>query len=263
MYFFYASKVIWPLIAPLNLACYLLLLAVLPLKFCKKHSSFFLISGLVLMFVGGMLPVGNNLMVYLESRYDRPDLPENIAGFIVPGGYLRTDISYYRGEVQLNDNADRIFKAMELGNKYDNALIVFSGKSSGVIEKTRAEDEDTEDFLRQLDYPDNMTVYEAKSHNTFDNILLSRNYVSPEPSENWVVITSAYHMPRTMAVANSIGWNLIPYPTDYRTTGMYSFWPKPFNVLQNFTLLETSVKEIVGMVAYRLSGRITPMAKEN
>ena len=57
-----------------------------------------------------------------------------------------------------------------------------------------------------------------KSRNTYENILFSKNIAQPKNNENWLVITSAFHLKRVLNVAEKLKWQLIPYATDFQTT---------------------------------------------
>ena len=82
--------------------------------------------------------------------------------------------------------------------------------------------------------------------------------VKPEPEENWVLITAAYHIPRSVGSFRKKGWRVIPYPVDYRSTG------KIINLSFLVGFLEATVvahwlHEWVGLAAYRFLGKTSEL----
>ena len=96
-------------------------------------------------------------------------------------------------------------------------------------------------------------VLEAASRNTWENFVFSRAIVKPKPGQSWVLVTSAFHMPRAMAIATKTGWPMLAWPSDYSTAAdnHFEFIEFPDN-LKRFDL---AVHENIGLLAYRLTGR--------
>lgn len=97
-------------------------------------------------------------------------------------------------------------------------------------------------------------MLEGQSRNTAENARLSLSLATPAPGETWVLVTSAFHMPRAMRSFEVAGWPvLVAWPVDYRTArfGDGIGW----NLTYNLTVLDTAFRELVGQLAYRLTGR--------
>jgi uncharacterized SAM-binding protein YcdF (DUF218 family) len=78
--------------------------------------------------------------------------------------------------------------------------------------------------------------------------------VGPARGENWVVVTSAAHLPRTMACFQAAGWNVIPQPADYQ--GLVAAWePGSYRVADNLSRLDVALHEWIGLGYYRVTGR--------
>jgi len=108
-------------------------------------------------------------------------------------------------------------------------------------------------FSRLTDL-DQRIEYESQSRNTFENVIHSQAMVSPLSHENWVVITSAFHMPRTMGIFCRQNWTVIPYPVDhYAEKG--NLLRIDFDFINNLQILSIAVREWVGLLAYRLTGK--------
>ena len=83
-----------------------------------------------------------------------------------------------------------------------------------------------------------------------------RSSSTPKPGENWLLVTSAFHMPRSVGLFRKVGFPVIPWPVDYRTSGAEGiglFRDNPADSLQTTT---TAIREWIGLAAYWLSGRI-------
>ena len=94
---------------------------------------------------------------------------------------------------------------------------------------------------------------ERKSRNTWENGLFTKELVVPKAGESWMLITTAWHMPRALGVFCKVGWDVIPYPVDFQTKPGYLL-----NINWNFSVhlqgLVTAVKAWIGLVAYKLLG---------
>jgi uncharacterized SAM-binding protein YcdF (DUF218 family) len=88
---------------------------------------------------------------------------------------------------------------------------------------------------------------------------MTRDLVAPKPGERWLLVTSAFHMPRSIGVFRAIGFEVEAYPVDWRTRGWVDVrWP--FEKLSaGLARTDVAVHEWVGLIAYRLSGRITEL----
>ena len=101
--------------------------------------------------------------------------------------------------------------------------------------------------------PDRLRL-EAASRNTAENAAMTRALLTPEAGQRWLLVTSAYHMPRAVAAFCAAGWTgLIPYPVDYRSPGDGAGW----RFSENADALATALREWIGLAAYRLTGRAT------
>ncbi|MBY5974862.1 YdcF family protein [Ferrimonas balearica] len=108
-------------------------------------------------------------------------------------------------------------------------------------------------FLRQGLALERM-LFESQSRNTAENARRSFALVKPAPGESWVLVTSAFHMPRALRSFERAGWTgLVPWPVDYRTAqfGDDVGW----NLMRNLEVLGIAVNEYAGQLAYRLAGR--------
>jgi uncharacterized SAM-binding protein YcdF (DUF218 family) len=96
---------------------------------------------------------------------------------------------------------------------------------------------------------------EDKSHNTVENALFSKALADPKPGERWLLVTSAYHMPRAIGIFRRAGFAVDAYPVDWRTRGRVDL-VMPFDSLTGgLRRTDTAVREWVGLAAYRITGQ--------
>jgi uncharacterized SAM-binding protein YcdF (DUF218 family) len=213
------------------------------------------IASLVLLAIAGLSPLGNMLILPLEERFpawdasgDAPD------GLVVLGGAVTPDIAAARNDMALNEAAERMTATVELARRYPNARIIFSGGDGGLIYGGNESDAALRLFARLGLAADRVAV-EDRSRNTFENALFSKRIAEPKAGERWLLVTSAYHLPRAMGMFRRVGFPVEPYPVDWRTRGLEDAW-RPFPTLaEGLRRTDTAVREWAGLVIYWLSGR--------
>ena len=98
-------------------------------------------------------------------------------------------------------------------------------------------------------------VAESKSRNTVENAVFSKLLAMPQPNERWLLVTSAYHMPRAIGAFRHVGFAVEAYPVDWRTRGWRDA-AMPFDRLSaGLDRTDVAIHEWIGLIAYRLSGR--------
>jgi uncharacterized SAM-binding protein YcdF (DUF218 family) len=253
--FFGLSKLFWAIAQPLNALCLLGLAGLLLGLRWKKVGQGMARAALILILAVGILPIGPFLFTWLERQYPPViELPARIDGIIVLGGAFEAYLTKTTGQVTANDQIERLFCFVDLGQKNPAAKMLYSGGSGDIMNQTAMEGDDARAFFSLIGF-DREVLYEEKSRNTYENVLYSREMMNPAPGENWVVVTSGYHMPRAMGIFEKQGWNVIPYPCDLKTDGRYDALRRLPNVAGNYQFLNLAVKEIIGSIVYYVTGK--------
>jgi uncharacterized SAM-binding protein YcdF (DUF218 family) len=258
---FYASKVFGFFAIPSNFVILVGIIGALLLGTRFARWGWRLaIGSLVALAVIGLSPVGNALMVPLEQRFPPWDGSRGAPhGMVVLGGALSPDVSHARDTVALNEAAERLTVAAELARRYPDARIIFSGGSGSVLFAERPEAEFALRLLESLGVPRGRVIAEDKSRNTVENASFSREIAQPKPGERWLLVTSAYHMPRSIGAFRQAGFAVEAYPVDWRTRGTSDLW-RPFtNLGDGIRRTDTAVREWVGLLAYRLAGHTSEL----
>jgi uncharacterized SAM-binding protein YcdF (DUF218 family) len=253
---YYASKVFGFFATPSNLIILVGIVGALLLRtrFAKMGWAL-LIASLVLLAVFGLLPAGNALIVPLEERFPPWDHGRGAPhGIVVLGGALSPDVSHARDAAALNEAAERLTVAAELARRYPDARIIFSGGTGAIIFDERPEAEFALRVLEGLGVARGRVIAEDRSRNTVENARFSRELVQPKPGERWLLVTSAYHMPRSIGIFRKAGFPVEAYPVDWRTRGTADTL-RPFPTLaEGLRRTDTAMREWIGLLAYWLAG---------
>ena len=254
--FFILSKVLGFFALPSNLliAIGILGLILLATRFTRL-ASWLIVTSLVLIALAGLSPLGNALILPLEQRFPPWDASRGPPdGIVVLGGAISPDVSAARGVVALDEAAERLTVTAELARRYPNARIVFAGGSNALVFPEGAEAAFAVRELEALGVAHDRITAEEQSRNTIENAVFSRLIANPKPGECWLLVTSAYHMPRAMAVFRAASFAVEAYPVDWRTRGPIDA-ARPFASLgDGLRRTDTAAHEWVGLLAYRLTG---------
>ncbi|MBG0791940.1 YdcF family protein [Methylocystis sp. H62] len=193
-------------------------------------------------------PLGHLLAAPLESRFPPPPddmiLPD---GIIVLGGAAGENQSGLRGHLTFNESAERLTMPIELKRQFPNARLVFTSHARETMQ--------VRDFWKRVGLDQGDVLYEENSNDTYENAVFTKDLVKPKPGERWLLVTSATHMPRSVGVFRHIGFPVIAYPVDYRTSREAGKWHRPASPSKGLGLVETAAHEWIGLIAYRLSGK--------
>lgn len=254
--FFVASKIFWALAQPLNAFCLLALIGLAARAVWPKEGQGIMNFALILILVFGVVPVGPMALTWLERQYPTPRaLPDKIDGVIVLGGGFDSYLTQTSGHIVANDNVDRAFCFVEIAKKHPGAKLVFSGGSGDILHPDAMESLDARLFFHLSGLDSAKIIYETQSRNTYENGYYTKEMVKPKAGENWVLVTSAYHMPRSVGIFEKLDWKVIPYQCDPRTNGSYSIGGSLPNVTGNFSALNIALREIIGLIVYNLTGK--------
>ena len=256
--FFSLSKTFWFFAQPSGLLLVMLIAgALLAYRGRSKAARRLLATSAALLLLGGLLPLSNWLILPLEQRFTRPELGSGpVAGIVVLGGAEDARIALDRGTHALNEAGERFTEAMALARRYPEAKVAFTGGSIEIVGAAKVGAAAAQAMFRDLGLGDGeRLILETKARDTWENATLTKALVEPKAGERWLLVTSAWHMPRAMGVFRKAGFAVEPWPVDYRTAGTWDaarMFDAPADGLKR---LDTVMREWIGLASYRLSGR--------
>lgn len=255
---FYLSKVFWFLAQPLNLSIFLLALSLLiGWMGWRKTRGFLLAAGFLVLALSAWTSLGALMLNPLEERFQRPaTTPEKVAGIIVLGGGFEGAINRARGGYELNSGGDRFVEAAVLARRYPEARIVVSGGTGTLMLQGEGDADTAPKFFEALGVPASRLILEPESRNTYENVENIRKLVAPGADETWLLVTSAFHMPRSVGLFRKAAFPVMPWPVDYRTSGQEGVGVMRDNPTDALATTTIAIREWFGLIAYKFVGRI-------
>jgi uncharacterized SAM-binding protein YcdF (DUF218 family) len=216
---------------------------------------------LTLLFTGTialtLFPLGDLLLEPLERSFPTRPVLTKVDDIIVLGGAETTGAYRLWGGPQLNEAGERLIEGAMLAHRFPTARLIFTGGSAtmGREEDTTDPSEMVRDTWLALGIAPSRIILEQASRNTTENARLTHDLVQPQPGETWVLVTSAFHMPRAHETFARNGWDgIIPWPVDFRSgdlAGLRGIWRLDRNLLG----VNLALKEYLGTFVYRMIGK--------
>ena len=228
--------------------------ALLILKHWRRLAVFMLWSGLVTLGLLGFQAVPDALLRPLENRYPVPAAQSigRHAGVIVLGGALEHPASFVaHGQVPLGEAAERMTVPVALLRQFPKLELVFSGGEGRLLATGVAEAELARAFYQQQGLDMSKVRLEDGSRNTRENAQQVARLLGDRCKEPWLLVTSAWHMPRSMADFEAVGCKVTPYPVDFRT-GNTTAWTE-YSLAQSLLRWQTALHEWLGLLVYDIT----------
>ena len=261
--FFVLAKVLWFLLQPSSLVLGSVLAggALSATRWCRLGRRLLWGAGAALVLLG-LSSLSDLLILPLETRFPRAQLAalssddsRPLTGIIVLGGGEDGQAAKSPELAPLSEAGERYTEAAALARRFPGARVVLSGGSGALLAEIRPEAEMGARLLEALGVARERITLETKSRDTYENAVLTARLVRPGPDERWLLVTSAWHMPRAMGCFRRAGFAVEPWPVDYRTPGRFDPFRLHGSIPEGLRRLDTVTREYVGLVAYYLAGR--------
>ena len=214
------------------------------------------IAAVLLLVICGLSPLGNLLLYPLEQRFPPWDPARGAPdGIVILGASIEADLSAAHGVPVVRGVPDRIIRAAMLAHAYPNARIIFSGGSANLISNDAREADFAAAIFEGLGIAKSRLIMERRSRNTLENAEFSRDLANPKPGERWLVVTSAFHMPRSVGLFRKAGFPVEPFPVDWRVGDRGDLGSFALLGAEGLSRTDTGAREWMGLVAYRLTGK--------
>ncbi|EGI78072.1 YdcF family protein [Hylemonella gracilis] len=252
---FVLSKLLNVLTQPLAWVVALLFVGLLLQRRWRRTGQGLLWAALLVLLLQGWEPLPDAVLRQLEAQQPAPDPLDlsRYAGVIVLGG--STESSYvWEGHAQpaLNSAAERLTAALPLLQREPRLVLLYTGGEGELLASGPSEAERARRFYVEQGVPPARLLLESASRNTHDNAVFSAALPGVDRTRPWLLITSAWHMPRSLRTFRKAGWNVTPWPTDYRA-GLTTPWHQ-YSLSQGAAKWQLALHELLGLAAYRLRG---------
>jgi uncharacterized SAM-binding protein YcdF (DUF218 family) len=214
------------------------------------------VASVLLLTIGGFSPLANWLLYPLEARFPPWDESHGAPdGIVVLGGAIDPDLSAVHGVAVFEAPADRIIAAAALARRYPSARIVLSGGNNNLVFSNAARESDVAAaVLESLGLAKERLIVERRSRNTVENAEFSKTLAAPKPGERWLLVTSAFHMPRAIGVFRKAGFEVEPYPVDRRMGKREDLLTFSSRSAERLNRLDLATREWMGLVSYWIAG---------
>jgi uncharacterized SAM-binding protein YcdF (DUF218 family) len=255
---FIAAKLLDFVTQPLSWVVVLLTLGLLMRRRRPRTATGLQWAALAILVLLGWQPLPDLLIRQLESRH--PAVPaqadlSRYAGLVVLGGALEPAYVWAgHGQPALNDGAERMTAALPLLQRYPHWRLLFTGGEGELTAQGMSEAERAQIFYQSMNVAPQRLLLEAASRTTHENAVFSAALPGVDKTRAWLLVTSAWHMPRALATFEKAGWNVTPYPVDFRT-GVETPWLR-YSLAEGAARWHLALHEYLGLLAYRVSGRL-------
>jgi uncharacterized SAM-binding protein YcdF (DUF218 family) len=260
--FLFLSKLLPLFIYPLGLASVLLVFALILAWKSPRWSSVPVAIALMILLISSNVWISEQLAKSLEWRHiPEGELPRAEAIVVLGGAIKPADPP--RPMVDVSERGDRVLYAAQLYNEGKAPLVVVSGGHLSWDETKRSEAVDMATLLSLMGVPETAIVKEPESLNTYENAVFVRRILEPQGIRRILLVTSAFHMPRSRLIFKKQGFEVVPAPTDFLIpfpnednvdTSLQAQVINLFPDAESIKMTTQVIKEYVGIVVYWLKG---------
>ncbi|WP_026319085.1 YdcF family protein [Amorphus coralli] len=223
-----------------------------------RHRSGLGLAGLgaVLIVLFGYTTLGLALLRPLEDRFQpSPTVASDPRGIIILGGAINAAMMGDGRPISISGAGDRFTVVAGLARRFPDAKIFIASGGSPADASGATELSVGKRLLQSFGVEGSRISGDIRSATTWDNARFAREALLPQTGETWILVTSAWHMPRAVGAFRRAGWGgLVPWPVDYQTRD--GDWPGLVARLSaGLGLMDAAAHEWLGLLAYRLRGR--------
>ncbi len=208
--------------------------------------------------VVGFSPLPEYLLRNLESKYvpNFLELPYKEYAVVLGGDNIR--FATNRNQYQYNESFDRVGEALRLFKSHKVNKIIVTGGDAFANSRLVNEAQSSFDWLVAMGVPPENIILEPNAKSTRENAFYVKSILESLSVKDFYLITSAWHMPRSMSVFEKLGFYPTPYPVDFKVYGTVRNWRAEASKLgsQNLSLLKVAMHEYLGLVYYFVLGYI-------
>lgn len=247
---FIIKKILQIIVSPTSVIFLILIASIILISLKKKWGKRLLILAVALYYLLAIGPTSDFLISRLENSFSPVEIPPpGIRHVVVLGGGTTNFFSKLPATSRLTPSSmARILEGVRLFRYIENGVLIASG---GGLRKYPPEQYSCEQMKRLANElgVDNLNITtECESRDTYEEAKEIKQMLKEEP---FILVTSAFHMPRSIYIFKKIGLKAVAAPCDFKAQSrvgyhLSDFWPKP----QNLHDSSLAIKEYVGRLAY-------------
>ncbi len=255
--FAYLTRIFWLVAQPLSVIM-LLGLAGLGLMALRRRrlGATALVLSLGVLALCAYTTIGYVVIAPLEGRFVRPAEPARIDGIVVLGGGMDGEVNTVRGGFELGRSGDRLVETLRLALTHPEARIVIAAGAAALATDQEPEARAARRFFEALGIDPSRIVIDDKSRNTEENATFAKALAGAQDGQTWLLVTSAFHMPRAVGLFRRAAFDVVAWPADYLASGAESPGIKLDQAAENIAVATLAFREWAGLAGYRLTGRI-------
>lgn len=255
---FIAAKLLSFATQPLAWAMLLLAIGLLAMRRWPAPGKRLCWAALVLLALTGWQVPVDAVLSRLEAQSPPPDASASLAGYagvVVLGGALeRSAMWKVPGRIALNSAGERMIVPVGLMQRNPQLRLLFTGGEGNLVKDALTEADRAKIFFDSVGVDPSRVIYESRSRTTFENAILSAQLPGVDKEQPWLLLTTAAHMPRSLAVFRKAGWKVTPYGVDYRTA-LGQDWTG-YSLATGAEKWHYALHEIIGYWSYGVAGRL-------
>lgn len=248
--FFILSKIIGALLKPLFWVIMLMIYGLRKPQYLRKVTW---ISFIIVYFFGNSF-IANKVMTAYEAPMQYLQQTDTFDYAVVLGGFSRNRLK--NGRLEFNESGDRLIAALDFLRTGKVKKIIISGGDGSLYKTGIDEADEVSKYLNSVGYADSNIIIEPNSKNTYQNAVNTAKLLPKNAKV--MLITSAFHMPRSVKCFEKQKVKFKAFPVDYLMDGSTPYSPSGMLIPNGAAMnkWEMLIKEWVGLLAYKLSGKI-------
>ena len=253
--YFYLSKILAPLLNPVNFLLFsLIAFYLINLKFKKNFIKFLSKFFIFLLLLLSFFPIGKKGISYLEGDYLIQSPIVKVDNILILAGSESILATTITKKLHLNDGSERLIAGVKLALENPNSVIYFLGGDGRLVKSKLDEADVAKIFFKDVGFDLSRIKFINNTRNTIENLLAFKKLNITNKSN--IMITSASHMKRAILIAKKINIDVIPYAVDFNSAGNTKFSIlnsiQKFDIIGNLSAFNNFFKEILGIVVFKI-----------
>ena len=222
------------------------------LKFKNKKILGLIKINFIIIFLISFFPIGKYGIKYLEKDYFEQLPLKNIDNIIVLAGAEDLAATLKTNKLNLSESSERLIASISLANKFNSSKIYFVGGNGYFVTDDLSELDVAKKFYSEINFDLNKITFIGNTRNTIENLNEIKKLNFNQSTS--ILITSAFHMKRSMMISAKLGLELIPYAVDFRSVSKKSFLNsyQRYSFSSNLADFDLFIREIIGIFAFKL-----------